>query len=111
WQSNGLPNVNINDYAILRRLIVIPFNNEVREDAVDINLKSKLMKEKEFILKWCIEGVAKWQARDGKALYLPKYQPAAVEEETAALRNAAHIPVDSIKEWLANGNYEEGHQS
>lgn len=108
WQSNGLPNVNINDYAILRRLIVIPFNNEVREDAVDINLKSKLMKEKEFILKWCIEGVAKWQARE-KALF--NYQPAAVEEETAALRNTAHIPVDSIKEWLANGNYEEGHSS
>ncbi len=111
WQSNSLPNVNINDYAILRRLIVIPFKNEVREDAVDINLKSKLMKEKEFILKWCIEGVAKWQARDGKALYHPKYQPAAVEEETARLKNAAHIPVDSIKEWLENGNYEEGHSS
>lgn len=114
WQSNGLPNVNINDYAILRRLIVIPFKNEVRGDAVDINLKSKLMKEKEFILKWCIEGVAKWQARDGKALYRPEYQPAAVEEETARLKNAAHILVDSIKEWLEKGNYEEteeGHQS
>ncbi|MCD5487190.1 phage/plasmid primase, P4 family [Lactobacillus delbrueckii] len=108
WQSNGLPNVNINDYAILRRLIVIPFKNEVREDAVDINLKSKLMKEKEFILKWCVEGVAKWQARE-KALF--NYQPAAVEEETARLRNATHVPVDSIKEWLENGNYEEGHQS
>lgn len=111
WQSNGLPNVNFNDYAILRRLIVIPFKNEVRGDAVDINLKSKLMKEKEFILKWCIEGVAKWQAREGKPLFVPDYQPAAVEEETAALRNAAHIPVDSIKEWLENGNYEEGHSS
>lgn len=108
WQSNGLPNVNINDYAILRRLIVIPFNNEVREDAVDINLKSKLMKEKEFILKWCVEGVAKWQARE-KALF--NYQPAAVEEETARLKNAAHIPVDSIKEWLEKGNYEEGNTS
>ena len=111
WQSNGLPNVNINDYAILRRLIVIPFKNEVRGDAVDINLKSKLMKEKEFILKWCIEGVAKWQARDGKALYQSKYQPAAVEEATAGLWNSAHVPVDSIKQWLENGNYKEGHSS
>ncbi|MBT8900555.1 DNA primase family protein, partial [Lactobacillus delbrueckii subsp. bulgaricus] len=108
WQSNGLPRLNIKDHAMLRRLIVIPFNNEVRGDAVDINLKSKLMKEKEFILKWGIEGVAKWQARDGKALYLPKYQPAAVEEATAGLKNAAHVPVDSIKEWLENGNYKEG---
>lgn len=111
WQSNGLPNVNFNDYAILRRLIVIPFKNEVRGDAVDINLKSKLMKEKEFILKWCIEGVAKWQTRQAQGKAFFKDQPAAVEEETAALRNAAHIPVDSIKEWLENGNYEEGHQS
>lgn len=111
WQSNGLPNINITDYAMLRRLIVIPFKNEVRGDAVDINLKSKLMKEKEFILKWCIEGVAKWQAREGKPFFVPKYQPAAVEEETARLKNAAHIPVDSIKQWLENGNYEEGHQS
>lgn len=111
WQSNGLPNVNFNDYAILRRLIVIPFKNEVREDAVDINLKSKLMKEQDFILKWCIEGVAKWQAREGKPLFVSDYQPATVEEETAALRNAAHIPVDSIKQWLENGNYEEGHSS
>ncbi|WP_416783615.1 hypothetical protein [Lactobacillus delbrueckii] len=92
-------------------MIVIPFKNEVRGDAVDINLKSKLMKEKEFILKWCIEGVAKWQARDGKALYHPKYQPAAVEEATAGLWNSAHVPVDSIKQWLENGNYEEGHSS
>ena len=111
WQSNGLPNVNINDYAILRRLIVIPFKNEVRGDAVDINLKSKLMKEKEFILKWCIEGVAKWQTRQAQGKAFFKDQPAAVEEETAALRNAAHIPVDSIKEWLENGNYEEGHHA
>lgn len=111
WQSNGLPRIAIKEHSMLRRLIVIPFKNEVRGDAVDINLKSKLMKEKEFILKWCIEGVAKWQARNGKALYRPEYQPAAVEEATAGLWNSAHIPVDSIKEWLANGDYEEGHSS
>lgn len=111
WQSNGLPRIAIKEHSMLRRLIVIPFKNEVRGDAVDINLKSKLMKEREFILKWCIEGVAKWQARDGKALYRPEYQPAAVEEATAGLWNAAHIPVDSIKEWLEKGNYEEGHSS
>ncbi|OFS73131.1 phage/plasmid primase, P4 family [Lactobacillus sp. HMSC08B12] len=111
WQSNGLPRIAIKEHSMLRRLIVIPFKNEVRGDAVDINLKSKLMKEKEFILKWCIEGVAKWQARDGKALYHPKYQPAAVEEATAGLWNSAHVPVDSIKQWLENGNYEEGHSS
>lgn len=111
WQSNGLPRIAIKEHAMLRRLIVIPFLNEVRGDAVDINLKDKLMKEKEFILQWCVEGVAKWQARNGKALYRPEYQPAAVEEATAGLWNSTHIPVDSIKEWLVNGNYEEGHSS
>ncbi|MFS8962031.1 phage/plasmid primase, P4 family [Lactobacillus delbrueckii] len=54
WQSNGLPRIAIKEHSMLRRLIVIPFKNEVRGDAVDINLKSKLMKEKEFILKWCM---------------------------------------------------------
>lgn len=111
WQSNGLPRLNIIDHAMLRRLIVIPFKNEVRGDAVDINLLSKLMKEQEFILKWCIEGVAKWQARKGKALYVPDHQPAAVEEATAGFKNSAHVPVDSIKEWLENGNYKEGNTS
>ncbi|MBT8900544.1 hypothetical protein ACXO2A_09120, partial [Lactobacillus delbrueckii subsp. bulgaricus] len=29
----------------------------------------------------------------------------------AGLKNAAHVPVDSIKEWLENGNYKEGNTS
>ncbi|MGI6123783.1 MAG: phage/plasmid primase, P4 family [Acetivibrionales bacterium] len=108
WQSNGLPYINISDYAMLRRLIVIPFDNEVRGNAVDINLKDKLMAEKDYILKWIIEGVAKWQARKSP---LFTDLPASVEEATAPIFTTSHVRVDSIKQWLENGNYEEGNTS
>lgn len=108
WQSNGLPYINISDYAMLRRLIVIPFDNEVRGNAVDVNLKDKLMAEKDYILKWIIEGVAKWQARKSP-LFIDL--PASVEEATAPIRTTSHVRVDSIKQWLENGNYEAGHHA
>ena len=103
-----MPYINISDYAMLRRLIVIPFDNEVRGNAVDINLKDKLMAEKDYILKWIIEGVAKWQARKSP---LFTDLPASVEEATAPIFTTSHVRVDSIKQWLENGNYEEGNTS
>ena len=55
--SNILPNTMDNSHGFYRRLMIIPFNNIISEADKDVDLLSKLQKEKEGILMWSIEGL------------------------------------------------------
>lgn len=39
-----------------RRLLIIPFERQIPKDKIDVDLKSKLIKERAGILNWIIEG-------------------------------------------------------
>lgn len=108
YQANSLPDIDINDHAIVRRLVVIPFNNEVRGDMIDPRLESNLLKEREYILKWAIEGALKWQARTKP---LTKNLPEAVKAGNASLIKKLKLPTDPVKLWLKKGSFENGHKA
>lgn len=59
--TNHLPYVRGDDAGIWRRLVIIPFDNAVPKDKIDIHLMDKLKKESAGILNWCVEGALLYQ--------------------------------------------------
>lgn len=55
--GNQLPTIKGTDYGIWRRIVVIPFQRKFDKD---VTLKDNLLKEKEAILKWLIDGAYKY---------------------------------------------------
>jgi putative DNA primase/helicase len=55
--TNNLPNTNDTSFGFFRKIMIIPFNNIIPEDEVDINLFSKLECEKSGILNWALVGL------------------------------------------------------
>ena len=108
YQANSLPEIDASDFAIVRRLVVIPFNNEVRGDAIDTALESKLLEERQAVLQWAIEGALKWRARQ-KPLIVDI--PEAVKTGNASLIKGLKLPTDPIKIWLEKGSFEDGHKA
>lgn len=65
WLStNHKPIIRGTDDGIWRRLMLIPFNNQVAKEKVDRKLPYKLERESIGILNWAVDGVLKWQ-REG----------------------------------------------
>lgn len=65
--TNGLPQFDGADFAMVRRLRVIRFNNVVPESRVNPGLKGQLLAELPGILNWCLAGCRQWQAEGMKA--------------------------------------------
>lgn len=59
--TNHKPQIRGTDYAIWRRIRLIPFNVTIPEDEQDKNLPGKLRAETPGILKWMLEGCLVWQ--------------------------------------------------
>ncbi len=64
--TNHRPEIRGTDYAIWRRIALIPFNVAIPERDRDKRLPQKLQAEAEGILAWCVQGCLDWQ-RDGLA--------------------------------------------
>jgi putative DNA primase/helicase len=60
--GNSKPAIYGVDYAIWRRIKLIPFTIEFPYEKQDSTLKEKLLAELPGILNWAIEGALKWQA-------------------------------------------------
>ncbi|ACA15692.1 phage/plasmid primase, P4 family [Methylobacterium sp. 4-46] len=73
--GNNRPSLRNVDQAMRRRLIVVPFNNDVPKEKRDPDLPKKLEAEWPGILRWMIDGCLDWQAN---RLISPK----AVEDNT-----------------------------
>lgn len=58
---NEIPEIKEDDEAFLRRLKVIEFNANFKEDKIDKNLTKKLFSEIEGIMNWAIEGYKLYQ--------------------------------------------------
>lgn len=87
--ANHRPEIRGNDYAIWRRIRLIPFNVETPPDQQDPNLGDKLMEELPGVLRWAVVGCTQWQ-RQGLAA------PEAVTKATNAYRQES----DPLGEWL-----------
>jgi len=58
--TNNAPNFKHFDYAIKRRIVIIPFTRTFEGDNKDEDLKNKLFEDSEYILKWLIDGAYKY---------------------------------------------------
>lgn len=62
WFSvNHKPKVNDNSYAFWRRVLLIPFNKQFKDNIRDNKLKEKLLNELPGILNWAVKGCFNWQ--------------------------------------------------
>lgn len=78
WMAtNHKPAIRGTDKGIWRRIHLIPFQLDIPANRVDRNLKYKLAKESESILKWIVEGCLLWQK---EGLQMPKKVLDAVSE-------------------------------
>ncbi|MBE7444687.1 MAG: primase C-terminal domain-containing protein [Planctomycetia bacterium] len=59
--ANHKPNIRGTDYAIWRRIRLIPFNVTIPEEEQDKHLEEKLKAELPGILAWAVQGCLEWQ--------------------------------------------------
>jgi putative DNA primase/helicase len=117
--ANHKPVINGTDYAIWRRVLLIPFTVKIEGKEKDKDLPKKLEAEYPGILAWLVRGCLEWQ-EDG--LQIPEEVKAATEEYKAESDVLARfleectvrVPVDTqasklfkrYKEWCI-GNVEK----
>ena len=89
--ANHRPIIRGTDYAIWRRIKMIPFNVTIPEKDQDQNLPAKLLEELPGILNWAIEGCIKYQD-DGLD------PPEAVKDATADYKMDMDILYDFLQE-------------
>ena len=58
--TNHLPYAKDGSFGFWRRIKVVPFNQRFSGSKVDSTLYNQLLKEKDGILKWCIDGAYHW---------------------------------------------------
>lgn len=95
--TNHKPIINGTDYAIWRRIRLIPFEITIPETERDPKMLEKLRQEKEGILAWAVEGCLLWQA-EGLGM------PAAVKEATAGYRNEMDLILQFISDTCETGD-------
>jgi putative DNA primase/helicase len=88
--ANHRPEVRGTDYAIWRRIHLVPFTVTIPKEERDRRLPARLLAEAPGILAWAIRGCLEWR-RDGLGV------PAAVEEATSAYR----VEQDILATFLA----------
>ena len=85
WMAtNHKPIIRGRDDGIWRRMHLIPFNLKLPDEAVDRELKSKLIDELPAILNWAVQGALLWQA---EKLGMPQ----AVKDATTDYRNEMDV--------------------
>lgn len=89
--ANHKPEIRGGDFAIWRRVLLVPFNRTFTGPTADPELLPKLLRELPGILNWALTGVQAWLARGLKP-------PAAVRLATEQYRDEQ----DAIAEFLAD---------
>lgn len=79
--TNHRPNIRGADEGIWRRIRLVPFTEQIRDDEVNKDLGQELLAEGPGILNWLLDGVAGWMDRGGLAP--PAAAIAAVEQYRA----------------------------
>jgi|GEM_PF-5266117 len=58
--ANKFPQVNWSDYALERRIRLIPFNRVFKGSEIDPHLPEKLWEERKGIFAWLVQGSVRW---------------------------------------------------
>lgn len=92
WLSgNHKPRIMGTDHGIWRRMLLIPFNNQVGPDERNADLDLELLQEGDAILTWAVEGAVKWFERGLDV-------PASVLAETKVYREEEDVFGQFIEE-------------
>jgi putative DNA primase/helicase len=102
--TNHRPVVVTQDDGTWRRLVLIPFTHQVRDEQVDEDLKPKLLAEAPAILAWIVRGAVAY-LRDG----LGTCQ--AVADATAAYRDDCDTLGRFIEDCCVRGPHERVNQA
>jgi putative DNA primase/helicase len=89
--TNHKPVIRGTDYAIWRRIRLVPFEITIPEAERDKALPERLKKEADGIFAWAIQGCLFWQKRGLGA-------PEEVKEATASYRDEMDILADFLKD-------------
>jgi putative DNA primase/helicase len=82
--TNNKPTVKGTDYAIWRRIKLIPFTVTIPPEERDQSLPEKLRQELPGILTWAVQGCLEWQARGLD-------EPSEVTDATCAYRDEQDV--------------------
>ena len=63
FSTNHMPNLQAMDEGIRRRVVVIPFRNNLTEEQIDRSLAEKIRREYPAILTWLIQGYYLYKKR------------------------------------------------
>lgn len=75
--TNHEPIIKAQDYSIWRRVLKIPFNNQIPKENWNLTLREELYEEREGILKWMVDGAVEWFEN---GLQIPEEVAKATEE-------------------------------
>ena len=89
--TNHKPVIRGTDYAIWRRIRLVPFEITIPEAERDKSLPERLKEEADGIFAWAIQGCLNWQKRGLGA-------PEEVREATASYRDEMDILADFLKD-------------
>jgi len=65
YSANRLPDIEIDDDAFFRRILLVSFPTTVPKDQRDPSLPNRLEQELDGILRWAIEGLSRVLAQEG----------------------------------------------
>jgi putative DNA primase/helicase len=94
--ANHRPIIRGTDYAIWRRIHLVPFNATFKEDQQDKGLLSKLLAELPGILAWAVRGCSEWQIAGLQP-------PAAVVAATRSYREDQDVFADFLADRCVLG--------
>ena len=105
--GNHLPRITGTDYGIWRRIALVPFNQEFKDQRKDCELPDKLGREFDGILAWLVRGCLEWQ-REG--LKVPERVKAATNDyrtsqdhlgmflaESCVVADTAHVSAGDLR--------------
>jgi putative DNA primase/helicase len=102
---NHKPRIGGTDFAIWRRIRLVPFTTTIPENERDPRMLEKLLEERSGILNWCVAGALDWQA---KGLAAPEEVKRATEEYRTEEDTLAPFFEECCKEdadaWTPFGN-------
>lgn len=93
--TNFMPYFKHYDYAVERRVIIIPFRQTFTEDKRDPMLSKKLKKDKQYILRWLVDGAYEYYQN---GLREPKEISEARYDFRRSSDSVGSFIIDKIKE-------------
>ncbi len=98
--TNHKPEISGNDYAIWRRICLIPFTVTIPEDDQDRDLPNRLLAEAPGILNWCLAGLRHYQE-------VGLVEPEEVRTAVTEYRNEMDRLRDFLEEQCVERPYAE----